>query len=35
MADSITGGLGTAVIRTDYIDAAYIDKDGEAVEVDG
>lgn len=35
MADSITGTIGEAMLRTDYIDAAYIDKNNEAVEVSG
>lgn len=35
MAESITGTVGTAAINKDYIDAAYIDEDGEAVDVSG
>jgi len=30
-----TGSTGSAILRTDYIDKAYIDKDNEAVEVSG
>jgi hypothetical protein len=30
-----TGTIGTAMLRTDYIDVAYIDEDNEAVEVSG
>ena len=32
MVDSITGTIGTSAIKSDYIDAKYIDKDNEAVE---
>ena len=35
MADSITGTIGTAAINKDYTDAAYMDGDNEAAEVDG
>jgi hypothetical protein len=34
MANSITGTIETKAIRSDYIDALYIDEDNKAVEVD-
>jgi hypothetical protein len=29
------GTIGTAILRTDYIDKAYIDEDNEAKEISG
>ena len=35
MTNPNAGTIGTAILRTDYIDKAYIDEDNEAVEVSG